>query len=369
MLTTILRTSFALLTFTALSLVATGCDSEVTDEDTLTFRGGGGIGGITFNTSNWVSAGARDVYEFDRTGMWRTNTYGFEVRLKKLTFDSPSYGEITTNPSNTPASGMPWVEITGANELTLELHDLVGGTTSYTGADLVGLELLLDVKSAGSNSYNVKLQIVKHAVGPRGGDFYEFDKIDPIDNEVIGAICETSSQGDRKARVYNNTSVHALTGEIVPQSNVVHIGCTASAPGKSSLYGYFPRDGSQTFRLINRVIRADYCADGHPYTYPGNSLLIRDNFSPGQEGQTLADVASYAIENDAVLEAVWDIYGIVCIETPRVDNLKPGDVICPVKPMPDGTTSYNWKPPRCSDMVGSGGQGLRVYSLTANDSL
>lgn len=367
MLTNILRTSLTLLTFTAFGLAATGCDSEPADEHAAMSLRGGGIGGITMNTSNWVSAAARDVYEFDRTGVWRTNTYGFEVRLQNVKFDSPIYGPITTNPSNTPPFGVPWVEFSGADELTLELHEPFGGVTNYTGAALVGLEFLLNVKFAGSNSYNVRLRITRHFFDPKGGDLYEIIKVHPSTGEIIGPICETSSLGDRNVRVYGNTSVNAITGEVLEPSNVLHFGCTAAAPGKSSIYGYYPNGAPDTFRLINRVIRADYCADGYPYTYPGNSLLIRDNVSPGQQGQTLADVQGYALANDAVLEAVWDVYGILCIETPRVDNLDAGDVLCPVKHLANGTTAYNWKPPLCSEFVDTGNGALRVYSLTAID--
>lgn len=367
MFDTALRTSRALLTVFALGLATTGpagCDQAGLVDDEVAFRPGG-VGGTTFNTNNWVSPGSRDVYEFDRTGAWHTNSYGFETRLKKVIFHDPQIGQIMTDPANLPPPSVPRVEITSAENLAVTVFQPGQPPRTFDDQDVVGLELLFNVKYAGSASYDVRLRVTRHFFDPKGGHLFEFVKIHPISGTEIGAICETSNLGDRNARVYGAVTIDAITGAVDEPQSIFHIACTAGAPGKSSIYGYYPHGAPDTFRLVNRVIRADYCADGYPFTYPGNSLLIRDNFSQGQQGQTLAQVQTWASQHDAVLEAMWDVHGVLCVNSPRVDTLERSDVICPVKHMGNNTTAYNWQPPSCDNFVDPNPQALRVYSLTA----
>jgi hypothetical protein len=360
------RTSRARLTVLALGVAAlglSGCDQDRLADGEVTFRPG--TAGTTFNTDNWVSPAARDIYEFDRSGAWHANSFGFETRLKKVIFKDPQLGTISTDPSTAPSPTVPRVEIASADNLAVKVFPPFQSPRTYDGDQVVGLELLLDVKYAGSTSYSVKLRVTQHFLDPEGGHLYDFTKAHPGTGAVIGPICETNTLGDRYARVYGDVSVDALTGAVVEPTGIFHLACTAGAPGKSSLYGYLPHGAPETFRLVNRVIRADYCADGYPFTFPGNSLLIRDNVSPGQQGQTLAQVLTYASNNGAVLEAMWDERGVLCVGTPRVDTLERTDIICPVKPLGGGTNAYNWQPPPCAGFVDPNPQALRVYSLTA----
>lgn len=348
-----------------LALGPVGCDRELAGE-AQTLRTGSGIGGTTFNTSNWVSAGARDVYEFHRLGDWHPNTFNFETKLKEITFTVPGYGEITTDPSAATSVFTPRVKLTADHNLKVTFYPPFGGpSVVYEGPDLVGLELRFKVKYAGGTAYYAKLRVTGHFADPSGGDLFEFVKLDPTNDATLGPICEVSTLGDRFARVYGDVSIDGDSGTVNEPDNIVHIACTSGAPGKSSLYGYLPHGGPELFSLVNRVIRADYCHDGYPYTFPGNSLMIRDNVSPGQEGQTMAQIQQYAVDNNAALEAIWDPNGILCIDTPRVDTLERGDIICPVKVLPDGVTAYNWQPPPCDQFVDADPNSLRVYSLTA----
>lgn len=361
----VLRTSSARLTAFALclsSLPPTGCDPNDVADGEVAFRP---FTGTTFNTHNWVSASVRDVYEFVRTGSWRTNSFGFETKLKRVIFVDPQLGLISTDPASAPNPAVARVELASAGNLAVAVFPPGQSAKTYEGAEVLGLQLLFSVKYAGSTAYDVKLKVTEHRLDAVGGHLFSFDKIHPGNGSTIGNICETSTLGDRHARVYGNVSVDAITGAVVETTNIFHIACTAAAPGKSATYGYVPTGAPETFRLVNRVIRADYCADGYPYTYPGNSLLIRDNFSAGQAGQTLAQVLDYATANAAVLEAMWDENGVICVGTPRVDTLERTDIICPVKRQGASTTSYNWTPPSCDGFVDPTPQAPRIFSLTA----
>jgi len=364
-----LRASHLLLTTAVLggSLSLGGCD-EATNvgQDEVTLRQGSGVGGMTFNTSNWVSAGARDIYEYDRDGNWYTNSFGFETRLAKVIFDDPDFGLISSDPAGAKVMGDARVEISSAGELELTVFPPTSGAPkTYSGSDLVGMELKFKVKYNGSSSYTTKLRLLDTSVDPFSGALYEFYKVDPNTGDLLAPVCETSTLGDRFARFYGDVRVNAITGAVDEPQGIIHIACTAGAPGKSSIYGYLPHGAPETFRLANRVIRADYCADGYPYTYPGNSLMMRDNFSPGQEGQTLADV--YASLDGDELEAMWSVDGILCIDTPRVDTLEQVDVICPVKTV-NGQAEYNWRPPPCDTFVDPAPQELRFFSLTSSET-
>lgn len=364
-----LRPVRALVTLTALavaSLGAAGCDQDGVAGGEVTFRPGGGVGGTTFNTDNNVSPGARDMYEFNRTGAWHTNSFGFQTKLKKVIFDHPQYGVISTDPSKVPDPFSPRVAITSAGNLEVTVYPPFGGAPqSFSGDEIVGLELLFKVQYNGSPTFDSRVRVTQRYFDPLGGDLYELVKVNPIDGTVLGAICEVGPTGDRNARIYEAVSIDGISGAVVEVPNIYHVACTAGAPGKTSLYGYFPSGAPESFRLANRVLRADYCADGYPFTYPGNSLLIRDNFSPGQQGQTLAQAISWGDQNDALLEAMWDENGVLCVEDPRVDTLGRKDVICPVKRVPGGSQTYNWQPPPCVGFVDPNPPGVRFYSFVA----
>ncbi len=365
-----LRASRLLFTAALLggSFSLAGCDEVVDDTAAgeISFRPGSGVGGMTFNTSNWVSPGARDIYEYRRDGDWYTNSFGFETRLARVIFDDPEFGLISSDPSGSKVAGQARVEISAAGELELTVFPPVSGPPkTYSGGELIGMELKFRVKYNGGSAYTSKVRVLGTDTDPFGGALYEFHKVDPSTDELLAPVCETSTLGDRFARFYGDVRVNAFTGAVDEPEGIVHIACTAGAPGKSSTYGYLPHGAPETFRLANRVIRADYCADGYPYTYPGNSLIMRDNFSEGQEGQTLADV--YASLDGDQLEGMWGVEGILCIDTPRVDSLERIDVICPVKSIA-GQIEYNWRPPACDTFVDPEPGALRFFSLTASES-
>ncbi len=354
---TLLVTSF-------LALSAGACDTaDAGASESTTFRPGG-WGSGTLNTSNWVSAASRDMYESNRNGMWHTNSFGFETRLAEISFDHPTEGVVSSDPADGATPGVPRVKITNSNSLEVKFIPASGPSETFDGADLVGLELAFEVKYQGSSIYVSKVRFLAHE-SVSGGSLYEIHKINPIDDTLIAPICETSTNNDRFAAVFGNISINAQNGTVSETSNVLHIACTSAAPGKAPMFGYFPQGSTESFRLANRVLRADYCADGYPYTYPGNSLEIRDNFTPGNEGTTLADV--YGSLGDMELEAMWDVHGILCMDTPRVSTLDRIDVACPVK-VNGLDVDYNWRPPPCDTFVDPDPTAMRFFSLTDPDA-
>ena len=123
--------------------------------------------------------------------------------------------------------------------------------------------------------------------------------------------------------------------------------------------GYTATTGEyDEFVLATRIVRADYCADGHPYTFPGNLFSTEDNRS----GMTLGDVQGNLNPGEE-LEAMWDINGVLCVNTPRAFNISRADIVCPTKRLADGSLVHNWQPPTCEGYVDDPDPGLRMFSV------
>lgn len=359
-----------LLTLALTTLMSmAGCDQEGSDGGDH-FRVGVTTGaGLTLNTNQWVSSAARDVYEFGRNGDWHTNSFGYETQLATIYLPGSPYGPVTSQPG-VPAPGEPKAVILPGDELQIKLKGPTPGSTEYVleGDQLIGMKLTFTVHGTDGVDHSTAIQVVDSMEVTDVGLFYEFHKVDTASGTLLAPLCEQDSNDLRMARVYDGLTVDALTGAMTFTGEAVHhIACTSSAPGKAALYGYGPAEldplDPQAFALANRVIRADYCADGHPYTYPGNLFAIYDNISSGNEGATLADVEA-DLDVGVVIEAVWDEHGVVCIGSPRASNVGREDVVCPTKRFADGSVSYNWRPPTCETWVDQNPNAMRFFSTT-----
>ena len=342
-----------------------GCDSA--DEAlALAPRASAGINNrlsLTFNTNEWVSAAARDVHEYWLSSPGPINTYGYQTQLQTITLNSPTYDFLETNVIDGSTVGTKAMAFSDTEEIGLELTSPGATPVVLQGADLVGLELGLWVVGAGSPGHEVRLRITAHALDAAGNPCYELTKIDPTTGEDIAPLCENDVNGDNFARIYNGISIDGQTGEITDlgQGTMHHIACMASAPGKATRFGYAPRPDLSVFELANRVIRADYCADGHPYTYPGNLLGIQDNLPPVPGEPTPEEPAP---TQPVEVEAIWGPQGVLCMGMPRSPHLQGTEVVCPVKHHEDGTISYNWKPPSCETFTDENPDALRMISTT-----
>ncbi len=354
-----------------LGLGLTACDQTAEGGSKSDFRthGVGTGSGQTLNTHQWVSSSARDVYEFDLGGDWHTNSFGYDSKYTRISLANTPYGPITTQVGPPPPPGTPKLVVVPGDDFAVNAVGPNPGDPIYRleGTDLIGLELRFIVRGFDDADHPVAIEFTDHHEDAEAGDFYEIMKVDPISGATIAPLCEADSGGYRIARIYDGLSVNGESGamEYVGQG-IHHVGCSASAPAKAALFGYNPTEVSvESFVLANRIVRADYCADGHPYTYPGNLLGIQDDFSPGQVGKSLADVYA-SLGPDEVVEAMWDRHGVLCMDTPRADNVDREDVVCPIRQFAEGTVAYNWQPPSCQGFVDSNPNGeVRFFSTGA----
>jgi len=351
----------------------TACDQADEPGQELGFRSLGGVGtgsGLTLNTNQWVSSSARDVYEFNLNGAWHSNSFGFSSKYTKISLANTPYGAITTLVG--PPPPLKHLQVVPGDDFAVDVYGPNQGSPVHRleGAALIGLKLHFTVKGYDNVEHAVALEVIDHLADPMAGDFYAIIKIDPVSGQMLAPLCEEDAGGYRLARIYDELSIDGVSGEIsYPDAGIHHLACSSSAPAKAALFGYPPDPARQdTLRhtLATRVVRADYCADGNPYTYPGNLVGIEDNFSAGQEDMSIADVYA-SLGPDEVVEAVWDANGVLCMDTPRASNLSREDVLCPIKRLGNGSAAYNWRPPSCEGWVDPNldGGGIRFFSKSS----
>lgn len=351
-----------------MTLGVAACDQStgaqaVTEQAPRTGRVSNG-GRMTLNTNAWVVASARDLHEFNDTGAPFTNSYGYTSTLRSVTHPDTMFGEL-----NTPVLDISddvariRLEMDGDFQFQVWGADSVGEPdATLVGEDLIGLTLHFEMAHDFGGEYEVDLEVVDHMVGPNDYDLYELVRVDPTTGSRV-SLCEESADYGRFARIANYLHVDGSTGDMdIRAAELRHIACMAGVPGKTMALGYEATDSTEDeFVLGTRVVRADYCGDGEPYTYPGNVFFAEDNID---EPKTMADVEA-GLGPYAQLEAVWDEYGVLCVGTPRADTTAREDIVCPIKFHADGSVSHNWQPPSCDEFEDTGAaDDLRIYSVT-----
>jgi hypothetical protein len=143
-------------------------------------------------------------------------------------------------------------------------------------------------------------------------------------------LCEAAPDGQRTG--------FPLAGRLTPQGRLIpgaatdfELICAAGALGKCVRLGYHPwatlPDGRPLrpyFDACGRMVRADYCGDGHGWTRDGMAIDLFDDL-----GIQLAETGQDASFS---FEAGWTAEGAVCVSHTRVaenitlDRLK---TICP----------------------------------------
>jgi hypothetical protein len=171
---------------------------------------------------------------------------------------------------------------------------------------------------------------------------YYFDQPSPWFTDDLGAATPSYSKlvefhGDDIKRYYQchggrlfiHKGMKVLeSGVVQPDPNNLYVGCTNSAPGKAARWGFHPWSDLKRFEGGIRVVRADYCADGTPYTDEGTRIGIE------VYGVATNRMFTNRASSQKKLEAVWDDEGAICVENPRLG----GDV--------------PWCTPTCTELGG-----------------
>lgn len=189
---------------------------------------------------------------------------------------------------------------------------------------------------------------ITDVVGPDPGNLYWhytifYDSPELAYPNPIPA-CLPAAGLDFGAVVQSDMVIDAKTGDISARPNTLFIACVRGVMGEASYeplgYGFRPFSmGLTRFEWLSRMIRADYCGDGTPWTVYGNPLAQRNKFGLGDDLLT------------GRFDAVWGPDGALCLG----ERLRPGfdyDTIdCGSKP----------KPPKCTAE-----EGLALYDSTSS---
>ncbi|MEM9462394.1 MAG: ADYC domain-containing protein [Myxococcota bacterium] len=321
----------------------------------------------TKNTSRAISSPARDVAEFRDNGAPHINSHGFSTVLTSVSIPDPAdpTQTITTAVGQAPTPGQPSVRIDSAqDDFAVEVVDPQGAMTRLSGISLLGLTLSMDVTTRSGEQYPSALKIVAHTQDT-GGDLYEVERLDPNkNNKQLAPLCEKHEIGERYARFIAGVGVQQDTGTLVDFGpGMWHIGCYSAAPAKAIELGYGHLDTDlATFATATRVVRADYCGDGYPYTFFGNAIRVEDNVD--DLATSVASVKA-SMTADETFEAVWDEYGVRCLGKPRAADVKTIDIVCPTKRLSATEIVHNWKPPRCNNefVDANPNDDVRIYSV------
>lgn len=159
------------------------------------------------------------------------------------------------------------------------------------------------------------LEIRIDAVEPGPHSDIELYSLSVRDHSARGGWRAYCSKGqDGRARGFPIPTTDDATG-----AQSYTLVCTAGAQGKCVMRGYRPwgaaLDGtplSPLFEACVRMMRADYCGDGTPFTRAGIRLLSWDRVGI----HTRPEQAPH-------FEAAWGPAGAICLTRPRVPSIAP----------------------------------------------
>ena len=214
-----------------------------------------------------------------------------------------------------------------------ELTGLSDSGATLSGADLVGLEL-----EGQTDSGPVPLRI-DTAEQDSGLWFYRFSAL------IGGAwvpVCEDAPDGSQYGALLAAGSWNQDQG--VPEGGAWTLGtdqytvaCKNSAIAKCHLAGYQPWVLGEEYQPTHllacvRMIRADYCGNGAPWTVDGRAIDLWDDL--GVQVQT---------QPTWTFEAIWNPDGAACVDAYRVswDNAVPPCVLARPKGCKQRFSNWN----------------------------
>ena len=178
--------------------------------------------------------------------------------------------------------------------------------------------------------HNNYLMIMDRRLDPNGNRIYKWGVLvgnNPFSPDSYTPTCDEDEDPDEEpfgdvwayryyAYLIDGLSVDPATGSFATAPNVLYTACRSGAVGKAVSWNYAPWEwGSDVHELATKVVRADYCGNGTPFTQEGNRLQLDDDF----------DVNSYEDVNFSD-EAAWDLGQgrATCVTMPREHDLRPG---------------------------------------------
>jgi hypothetical protein len=242
---------------------------------------------------------------------------GFFLALL-LTFGATIEPGGAATPSNL-AKGIEAFEVEGT---ALRLRRADGRVLAEE--ELLGATLSL--KDAKGTPLVVRIDDIEHDSEDPSLVFYNFTSQNPRSG-AWQPLCEPDYEG--KTLGFLLQAETTPTGEYLPSEDTYSLQCTSGASGKCVRWGYKPwakgPDGRSLWahhQACTRMVRADYCGNGTPYTKNGTLINLYDPLQI-QVSETLPAFQ---------FEAAWGPQGAVCVRKVRWPDLLSLEALAEVCP-------------------------------------
>lgn len=299
----------------ALALAApAGCDdpADFTDDGAVALRPGGG-GGCIGCSLNSPTVNDALITELNLDGV-------------------ANAGGVTFVDIFNPQNGNHYKPDMNLGRDELIARNMNTGQITYTGPQLVGKVLSLMTPTG-----PVQLRIVGFDSAmpswSQGGAMVSVYRMEYNDQDnVTQPVCPNTSDDkkDMVTLIYGETYDRETNAISPGQGRWFTIACVAEGAFKMKMMDYAPsgaRHASLEQRKATlRMVTADYCGDGTPYTVDGTAVAWRN-----ASGSVVPGVA------ETSLEAKWGPDGALCLDDPRYAD--PASIHCAV-PACSGNGSF-----------------------------
>jgi hypothetical protein len=269
--------------------------------------------------------------------------FGCNLNAKSMPF------ELDTGPSQQKnANGFRIKEVippppyTGSMTLMVPPADdeLFGTLASGTlrGSELIGTTIVI---TGPTGTWDIRLDDVSRfdfLVGGGQATSYRFTfKPGNVEHGVWTDFCPDESESvtvegeQHHALVFRGDRYHPKTTQVTESLEPwINIACAGTAVAKLHLLRHTKAGTHIPYvttiperQAMLRMLRADYCGNGGSYTEDGTPLRYADRYHWHPDGIDLTQSWQRAL-----VEAVWDHNGAVCLDLPRL--VDPSTISCPV---------------------------------------
>jgi len=276
-----------------------GCDTQdVDDLGEAAVRSGWGCShcGIVLGNSPTINgASLSDI------NLALANSTGIKVKLGTTPQNRPFRLEI--DPSN---ESFRAVDPQDPDQLLLQGTDFIGAKIALEMPGAIDVTLVITDMDEEVESWSADGSplVAYRAEYMSGNQYISLCPSTSPENQWFTLI-----SGELYNQANNGTSL-GISG-ITTSADSVTLACVGEAAAKMKLMDFHPagnREASQDDRMSTlRMITADYCGDGTPYTGTGIPVAWRDAKETVEPPTT-----------EDILEALWTPSGARCLDTPRL---------------------------------------------------
>jgi hypothetical protein len=234
------------------------------------------------------------------------------ISLNGISLNGISLNGISLNGISLNGISLNGISLNGSSLEGVDAEGRPVGGAELAGATMVGVL---------SNGHKLSIRIDAVSQGAAPNDDVTFYLASYQSSGRWYPLCGKDSSGKPIAAValegtWDYSEGTRTGGSWTDSSTMFTFGCRATALAKCVELGYKPwqtRDGTPLrhhHQACTRMIRADYCGDGTPWTVNGRRINLYDGVGIQSDSQGWA------------FEAEWTDTGAKCVSTMRVTDLK-----------------------------------------------